>query len=124
MSLPELHYNFHDSLLCGYTLGPRSEVTLKIQLCNVFYQGGPLVLIRFSKIVNFSTVKAYFEPIEQPRNDRDPHASIDTLCYDSSKKSTSNDLHFFLELDLEGALRIHCGRVTIATIENTTEKLL
>ena len=113
MPLPELRFNFHDSLLYGFVVGPRYEATLKVRLYEIFYPGGQMVLVRFGKIANFETVRSFLEAMELPEDRGNPYARLDALCYDPKMKSTSNDLHFFLELDGVGKLQIHCGKMTI-----------
>ncbi len=116
MAVPEIPYQFHDALLEDFQVGPRQEVTLRISLYSVFYPGSPVVSVRFGAITNFETVQTYFSKIEKP----DPEVGftrIDALHYDTKRKSTENKLYYYLQLDWEGSLNIHCGKFTVSDQE-------
>lgn len=116
MAVPEMPYDFHDALLEDFEVGPRREVTLRISLYSVFYPASPVVLVRFGAITNFDTVTVYFGKIDKLEPE-ERFARIDALHYDTKRQSTQSKLYFYLQLDWEGSLNIHCGKFSVSNIE-------
>ena len=112
-------YNFHDALLEDFQIGPRQEVTLRIALYSIFYPGRPVVSVRFGAITNLDAVKSYFGKIDKPEPE-EGFTRIDALHYDTKRQSTRDRLYFYLQLDWEGPLNIHCGKFSVSDAEVTT----
>lgn len=106
-------YNFHDALLEDFQVGPRQEVTLRIALYPIFYPGRPVVSVRFGAIFNYEAVEAYFRKIDKPEPE-EGLTRIDALHYDTNRQSTQDRLYFYLQLDWEGPLNIHCGKFSVS----------
>ncbi len=116
MAIPDMPYNFHDALLEEFEVGPRQEVKLRISLYSIFYLNRPVVSVRFGAITNYDAVKAYFGKIEQPEPE-EGFIRLDALHYDMKRQSTQDKLYFYLQLDWEGPLNIHCGKFIVSNVE-------
>jgi hypothetical protein len=65
-----LKNNYHDSQLRSFSIGPRNELTLEVQLDPVWNPGGPSnARIRFGAIENLDEVKRFFNGIALPRSE-------------------------------------------------------
>ena len=117
LHIPDLKYNFHDALLEKVEIGPRREITLHIILYSIYYKGGPGVQIRFGAITNFDSVKSFFEKIvNEECNGVRGYIRVDALQYDKRKESTAAKLFFYVALNCEGEINIHCGKLGVTDI--------
>lgn len=67
MKFSSFKYNYHDSQLAGFTLGPRRELTLEIALDPVWNtEASPSASIRFGGIENFEEVAPFFRTLPPP----------------------------------------------------------
>jgi hypothetical protein len=67
MSPVHSEFNFHDSQLADFSVGPRREVALHIVLDPVWNEKKEKrVVVRFGAIENMSEVVAYFERLQKP----------------------------------------------------------
>ena len=115
MAILKIPYQFHDALLEEFQIGPQREVLLRISLYPVFYPGSPVVSVRFSDVANLDTVRTYFSKLGKP----DPEMGfdrIDALHYDTKRQSTEGKLFFYLRLNGEGSLIIHCSNCTVSGV--------
>jgi len=94
---------------------------LRYGLCCIliFYPGRLVVSVRFGAITNPDAVKTYFGKIDKPEPE-EGFARIDALHYDTKRQSTQDRLYFYLQLDWEGPLKIHCGKFSVSDAEVTT----
>ncbi len=69
MSFRKLKYEYHESSLVSYQLGPGREITLEIQLNSYFNPSDPLnVRLQFYSIRNFEEVQSFFDRLQVNRN--------------------------------------------------------
>ena len=121
MSVPDLKYEFHDSNIASVQIGPRREATLVIDLYPIFYPDRTTVRVRFGGIFNFEKVKACLDAVEREKDDPDAYlARIESLQFDTKKRSSSDDLYLYLKLDFQDGFRIHCQHLSIEECSLTT----
>ena len=75
-----LRNHYHDAGLAGYTIGPRREVTLKIQLDSVWNPNGGPVNVRFGGIGNFEEVKRFLGAFPAESGERFIDTLMDLSC--------------------------------------------
>ena len=66
MAYRSLKYEFHDASLVGFSIGPRREIELEIDLNPVWNKIGGIVRLRSGNIKNFDDVKQFFGSIPTP----------------------------------------------------------
>lgn len=87
MPFRKLPYNFHDSQLLDFCLGPRKEVTLEIALDPVWNEGvRRTVQVRLGAIQNFDEVTAYFGRIVRPKQSEWAMAEVIGLTHSGDRK--------------------------------------
>ncbi len=95
--LPELPHDFNHAIFENVILGPRRELTLKLNpLVWIGHRGyhAPAVTVRFGGIVNF--------------------AEVGWLRYDTKQTSQPDDLYLRLEFErVEAHIVIHCHSLTV-----------
>jgi hypothetical protein len=65
-----LQSKFHDAGLAGHRIGPRREITLKIQLDPVWNPGKSMVKVRFGGIENLEEVEQFLRAFLPESGDR------------------------------------------------------
>ncbi len=63
MAFRSFKHEFHDASLVSYSIGPRREIELEIDLDPVWNETGGIVRVRFGNIKNFDHVKRFLESI-------------------------------------------------------------
>ena len=111
---PDIEYNLHDSLITAVLIGPRQEMTISIDLYPIYYPGDRKVKLRFGGIVNFDTVSRFAEKMRSElEEDKESAWRIDGFQYDTKVPSSSDNLYFFLQVEVLGGIRIHCSKMTM-----------
>lgn len=68
MKFRSFRHNFHDGHLASFTLGPRREITLVIDLDPVWNkEAPPSVSVRFGGIGNYDEVASFFHALPKPQ---------------------------------------------------------
>ncbi len=109
--LPDLHH----ANLQEVIVGPRREVTLKVQ--RLVWENGsgryaPAVAVRFGGIYNFDEVKAFFAAPHYRRSE------LDGISYDTRRHSKPE--HLYLELTYErvaAQIIIECDNISVTQPE-------
>ncbi len=113
--LPELPHDFNHAIFESVVLGPRCELTLKLNpLVWIGHRGyyRPAVAVRFGSIVNFGEVEALFARNYQEQSE------LGWLRYDAEQPSKPGDLYLRLEFErLEAHNVIHCHSLTVTEPE-------
>ena len=109
--MPELPHDFNHATFEGVVLGPRRELTLKLNpLVWVGHRGhhASAVTVRFGGIVNFAEVEALFALNYQEQSE------LGWLRYDAMQASKPSDLYLRLEFErVEAHIVIHCRSLTV-----------
>jgi hypothetical protein len=69
-------YAYHDGLLASFTLGPRRELTMIIDLNPVWNKEKRTISVRLGGIQNFDEITSFFEALPSPPQ---PNAYIDEI---------------------------------------------
>ena len=109
--LPELPHDFNHAIFENVVLGPRCELTLKLNpLVWIGHRGyhAPAVTVHFGGIVNFAEVEALFALNYQEQSE------LGWLRYDTKQNSKPDDLYLRLEFErVEAHIVIHCHSLTM-----------
>jgi hypothetical protein len=102
-------YNYHDSYIEGIEISD-NNVSLSIFLYSLTYPDTPKVRVNISGILNFESVKKYFQAIlEEADPGEEIGCRVEAMHFDEKKESKENDLYIFLKTDWKGAIRVHCN---------------
>jgi hypothetical protein len=100
-------FNFHDSHLADFSIGPRKEVTLHIALNPMWNEKNEkTVVARFGAIENMEQVATFFQKVEQP-SDRNRFIA-EVVGLTEPKKNV-----FVLELEWIGSVEIHSTKLSL-----------
>ena len=87
MSFRTLKHNYHDGQLRSFSIGPRSELTLDVQLDPFWNRGGPFTArVRFGGIGNLDEVARFFERVAPPRSEGGFLAEVVGIAYEQKAK--------------------------------------
>jgi hypothetical protein len=117
MTLPKLQYNFHDARVASILVGPRSEITLLVDLDDPDHPPLQGVYVRFGGITNFSEVVSFIERVPRPKIPDAYWTTIEALEYDTQEHSKHHSLVFRLALDAVGQVRIRCRNIATTSGE-------
>ncbi|MEJ2612692.1 MAG: hypothetical protein P8179_22205 [Candidatus Thiodiazotropha sp.] len=108
MAYKSFKYEYHDSYLVNYRIGPRREVELEIDINPVWNNKiEKTVHIRFGNIKNFDEVNNFFENIPTRRAENAYLAEIIGLIYEKKKPYP-----VMIDLSGVGDILIDSGNVT------------
>jgi len=112
--MQDLQYDFHDAVVvrCDYTQG---SLVLLIELYEVFYPKREKIQLTFSGVLNSATITRLAAALHANQDPLDVELGwrINNLQYNTRKRSTDADLHFFLDIDNFAPVSIHCKRLDI-----------
>ena len=100
-------HNYHDGQLAKFTLGPRRELTLEVDLNPVWNKEKRSASVRLGGIENFDEVNSFFEALPKPPRPDAYLAEISGLWY--SGEGTN---WVIIELNDHGHISIHSRHVT------------
>ena len=111
MTLPDIKYELHDSVLFSIDFKSNSSLELIVELYGFLYKDNPKIKLVFNRVFSQDKVKEFTNKLNAEYKDSDePNylgASINCFQYDTKKKSELGDMYFFLSVG-ELSLRVHC----------------
>lgn len=107
MKFRGFQHNYHDGHLVKFTLGPRQELTLEIDLDPVWNKEPSSALVRFGGIKNFAEVTAFFQTLPQRPHPDAYIAEIIGLRY-----SGEGPNWIVVDLAAHGHVNVHSHHVT------------
>jgi RNAse (barnase) inhibitor barstar len=125
----ELRFVYHDGYIERVTIGPGPEVTLAVELdpfwnsdsirsilpfeLDPFWNYGRFgTQLKFSGILDFPSVRKYFEAIAQEIPDVGLLDRIGSICVDEKLASSPGNLYLHVNTAGIGSITFHCANVT------------
>lgn len=107
MKFRSFKHNYHDAQLASFTLGPRRELTLEVDLNPVWNKEMRSVSVRFGGIENYDEVKLFFHALPKP-----PRADAYIAQFVGLGYSGEGPNWVIIILDEHGNIRISSRHVT------------
>ena len=108
MTFRTVPFVFHDGQLADFTIGPRREVSITVDLDPVWNPNQKrTVLVRFGAIRNMEVVQSFLERIVRPERADRYLDEVQDLEYDKDRKDV---IH--LHLTKNGSVEIETSNVT------------
>ena len=117
MDIPDIEYAFHDAVIGKIDFVEPDRVRMLVDLYPIFYPDRPEVSVEFLGIRNSQKVRQYVESLHaDDEDDGDNYLGcrINTMGYDTLRRSTRNSLFVYFETDWWGGVRISCTNLVVA----------